>query len=50
MAGEAALILKRIWKAEAGDAAEPNYPRIVKESNNNVREALNRLETLFLAL
>jgi hypothetical protein len=26
-------------------AARPNFQRIIKESNNNIREALNKLET-----
>jgi hypothetical protein len=34
-----------IWDAETDNPIErPNFQRIVKESNNNVREALNRLQ------
>jgi replication-associated recombination protein RarA len=45
IASEAAQLLARIWgeNAPAGSAA-PNFARIVKESNNNVREALMKLE------
>lgn len=51
MAKEASELLASVWKAEAGDAAPaPNFARIVKESNNNVRESLNRLETELLSL
>lgn len=47
---DAAGILARVWKAEAGEAPAPNFARLVKESNNNVREALQRLETELLAI
>jgi len=46
IAAEASALLERIWDANAPSAAtRPNFARIVKESNNNVREALMRLET-----
>lgn len=46
IAKDAAELLERIWIAEApADAAKPNFARIVKESNNNVRESLMKLET-----
>ena len=40
-------LLERIWQAECSNpsASAPNFARIVKESNNNVRESLMRLET-----
>jgi len=39
-------LLERIWRDNApSTASAPNFARIVKESNNNVREALMRLET-----
>ncbi|HKD38221.1 MAG TPA: AAA family ATPase [Pirellulales bacterium] len=42
----AAALLERVWTEQApAGAAAPNFARIVKESNNNVREALNRIET-----
>lgn len=45
IAKEAAALLERVWDAEHPGADRPNFARIVKESNNNVREALMRLET-----
>jgi hypothetical protein len=45
IAKDAAELLGRVWDAETDNPAErPNFVRIVKESNNNVREALNRLQ------
>lgn len=44
IAAEAAQLLERIWKENAPDASAPNFARLVKESNNNVRESLMRLE------
>ena len=46
IAKDAAELLATIWQeqAPAGSPA-PNFARIVKESNNNVRESLQRLET-----
>jgi replication-associated recombination protein RarA len=50
LGSQAADLLARVWKSEApGDAAAPNFARIVKDSNNNVRESLQRLETELLA-
>lgn len=48
IAKDAAELLERIWQAESNGAAAPNFARIVKESNNNVRESLMRLETELL--
>lgn len=46
IATEASQLLQRIWEENApATAAAPNFARIVKESNNNVRESLMRLET-----
>lgn len=46
IAKDAAAMLEGIWLTEAPPAAvAPNFARIVKESNNNVREALMKLET-----
>lgn len=46
IAAAAADLLARIWtKENSSDAAAPNFARIVKESNNNVRESLMKLET-----
>lgn len=49
IAKDAAALLETIWTAEAPAGAEsPNFARIVKDSNNNIREALMRLETELL--
>jgi replication-associated recombination protein RarA len=51
LASDASALLARVWQAEAPQGAEaPNFARLVKESNNNVREALQRLETELLAV
>lgn len=50
MAAEAAALLERVWAAECPNATtKPNFARMVKESNNNVRESLMRLETEILS-
>lgn len=49
LAKDASALLETIWEAEAPQGAQaPNFARIVKESNNNVREALMKLETELL--
>lgn len=49
MAKDAAGLLESVWAAEASPASPaPNFARIVKESNNNIREALMKLETELL--
>jgi hypothetical protein len=44
---EATGLLERVWDIEAPDhsQARPNFARMVKESNNDIRTALNQLET-----
>ena len=50
MSSEAAELLTRVWAAEVGAAVpQPNFTRIVKDSANNIRESLMRLETEILA-
>jgi replication-associated recombination protein RarA len=44
-----AALLSRVWAIEAGSAPAPNFARIVKEAKNNVRDALNVLETELMA-
>jgi replication-associated recombination protein RarA len=45
IAKDAAALLERIWQDEAAPgAAAPNFARIVKESNNNVRASLMELQ------
>jgi replication-associated recombination protein RarA len=50
LAGEATRLLESIWQRETQDAIAPNFARIVKESANNLRDALMCLETELLAL
>jgi replication-associated recombination protein RarA len=49
LAADAARLLESIWQLEAAGSSSPNFARIVKESSNNVRDALMRLETDLLA-
>jgi len=45
VAKEAADMLARVWGNEvAADVPAPNFQRIVKESNNNIRAALMQLQ------
>jgi len=41
--------LARVWKAETGQDGTLNWERIAKDSNGNVRDALNQLEIELLA-
>jgi replication factor C small subunit len=51
MAKEAAGLLERIWHQEAGDTAEkPNFLRMVQDSKNNVRDAVNSLQVELLSV
>ena len=50
MASDAARLLESIWQRESNGAAAPNFARIVKDSANNVRDALMFLETELLAV
>ena len=46
---DAAALLARVWESEAPTGAvAPNFARLVKESNGNVRAALMELETELL--
>src|SRR5271168_4695003 len=49
IANEVARLLDSIWRREADGANAPNFARIVKDSANNVRDALMFLETELLA-
>ena len=42
-------LLERVWQAEGGNGNCPNLARLVKESNNNARESLLKLELHLLA-
>jgi replication-associated recombination protein RarA len=46
IAKDAAALLEKVWDTETDNPCErPNFQRIVKESNNNVRAALMALES-----
>jgi replication-associated recombination protein RarA len=46
ISAEASQLLENIWNEETANASDrPNFARIVKDSANNVREALMKLET-----
>ena len=43
---EIAALLEKVWDAETDNpVGRPNFKRIAKDANNNVREALMKLET-----
>lgn len=50
MAGEIADYLDKVWHAEGGNGNAPDIMRMAKESRNNVRDALMKLEVELLAL
>ncbi len=50
LAGEATRLLESIWQREATEAPTPNFARIVKDSSNNIRDALMCLETELLSI
>jgi replication-associated recombination protein RarA len=40
----AAELLERVWRTEAPTAPAPNFARIIKEANGNIRDALKEIE------
>lgn len=50
MRAEIAAHLAKVWEAETGKAGELNWERIAKDSNTNVRDAMNTLEVELLAV
>jgi hypothetical protein len=46
----ATRLLESIWQREANDAVAPNFARTIKDSSNNIRDALMCLETELLAI
>ena len=50
MSGEIVKLLTTIWAQEAGDAPAPNFARLVKDSKNNIRDAVNTLEIELMSL
>ncbi len=50
IAKDAASLLEKIWVIEAGETAEqPNFLRLVQDSKNNLRDAVNSLQVELLA-
>jgi replication factor C subunit 2/4 len=49
MSSGASALLARIWQSET-DAPTPNFDRIVKDSRNNIRDAVNSLQVELLAV
>jgi replication-associated recombination protein RarA len=49
MSTQVADLLCKVWDAEGGTDDKPNFARLVKDSANNVRERLMRLETELMA-
>jgi hypothetical protein len=50
LANDAARLLESIWEREARGATTPNFARIVRDSANNLPDALMCLETELLAI
>lgn len=50
LAGEIAAYLSRVWHAEGGNGNGPDFERLAKDSRNNVRDCLMRLEVELMAL
>jgi replication-associated recombination protein RarA len=50
MAGEIAAYLDNVWHAEGGNGNSPDLTRLVKETRNNVRDCLMRLEVELMSL
>jgi DNA polymerase III delta prime subunit len=49
MAGEIANYLDKVWHMEGGNGNAPDLARLAKESRNNVRDALMKLEVELMA-
>ncbi len=50
LASETITLLQAIWSLESNNARAPAFAQIVKQSRNNVRDALMSLETELLAV
>jgi DNA polymerase III gamma/tau subunit len=50
LAGEIAAYLNCVWHAEGGNGNGPDFERLAKDSRNNVRDCLMRLEVELMAL
>jgi DNA polymerase III gamma/tau subunit len=50
LAGEIADYLDRVWHSEGGNGNGPDFERLAKDSRNNVRDCLMRLEVELMTL
>jgi hypothetical protein len=51
IAKEAEALLAKVWDAETDNPSErPNFARIVKDSTNNLRDALMQLEVYIMGI
>lgn len=50
MSGEIAAYLDKVWHAEGGNGNGPDFERLAKDSRNNLRDCLMRLDVELLAL
>ena len=50
MAGEIASYLEHVWHSEGGNGNCPDLTRLAKETRNNVRDCLMRLEIELMSL
>ena len=50
LAGEIAAYLSKVWHAEGSNGNGPDFGRLAKDSRNNVRDCLMRLEVELMAL
>lgn len=49
LAGEIAAYLDKVWHTEGGNGNAPDFERLAKDSRNNVRDCLMRLEVELMA-
>ena len=50
LAGEIAAYLDKVWRTEGGNGNGPDFERLAKDSRNNLRDCLMRLEVELMAL
>lgn len=50
LSAEISSYLSKVWHAEEGNGNGPDFERLAKDSRNNVRDCLMRLEVELMAL
>jgi replication-associated recombination protein RarA len=50
MSGDITAYLDKVWHAEGGNGNAPDFERLAKDSRNNVRDCLMRLDVELLAI